>query len=72
MSHGNGCQKNASPGQVEHKNIYTISTCDQNRKLVDFSECVVPDGSNFVSHPVDYCVPGVEIQSLYNNNQMAV
>lgn len=30
--------KNVSPGRVENHNVYTISACDQNDRLVDFIE----------------------------------
>lgn len=55
---------NISPGRVEHSNIYTISACDKQGQLTDFS--------NYGTPPVDFAAPGMEILSLYKDNQMAI
>lgn len=46
-----------SPARVNHPNVYTISAMDNAGKFASFS--------NFGNPPVDYCAPGVSINSTW-------
>lgn len=48
---------NSSPARVEYNNVYTISAMDSNDSFASFS--------NFANPPVDYCQPGVGINSTW-------
>lgn len=48
---------NSSPARVNGNNIYTVSAMDSNDDFAYFS--------NFGNPPVDYCAPGVSIQSTW-------
>lgn len=50
---------NSSPARVNGNNIYTVSAMDSNDDFAYFS--------NFGNPPVDYCAPGVSIQSTWKN-----
>jgi subtilisin family serine protease len=50
---------NYSPARVNGTNIFTISAMDNNNRWASFS--------NFGNPPVDYCMPGVNIQSTWLN-----
>lgn len=48
---------NSSPARVEYNNVYTISAMDSNDNFASFS--------NYANPPVDYCQPGVGINSTW-------
>ncbi|WP_276499218.1 S8 family serine peptidase [Pontibacter litorisediminis] len=48
---------NSSPARANHANIYTVSAMDSNDRFASFS--------NYGNPPVDYCAPGVSIQSTW-------
>jgi len=48
---------NSSPARVNGNNVYTISAMDSNDNFASFS--------NFANPPVDYCSPGVGINSTW-------
>ena len=50
---------NYSPARVNGPNIYTISAMDENDEFAYFS--------NFGNPPVDFCAPGVAIESLWKD-----
>lgn len=50
---------NVSPARVNGNNIYTISAMSQGDNWASFS--------NFANPPVDYCAPGVSVQSTWKN-----
>ena len=52
-----------SPARVDHPNVYTISAMDINDNFAYFS--------NYGS-PVDYCAPGVYIESCYKGGEYAI
>lgn len=59
LAAGNESQNanNSSPARVNGSNIYTISASDVNDNFASFS--------NFANPPVDFCEPGVNINSTY-------
>ena len=48
---------NSSPARVNGNNVYTISAMDSNDNFASFS--------NYANPPVDYCSPGVAINSTW-------
>ncbi|WMN12217.1 S8 family serine peptidase [Marivirga salinae] len=48
---------NSSPARVNGNNVYTISAMDSNDNFASFS--------NYANPPVDYCLPGVGINSTW-------
>ncbi|WP_186756734.1 S8 family peptidase [Echinicola salinicaeni] len=48
-----------SPARANGSNIYTVSAMDKNDNFAYFS--------NFANPPVDYCAPGVSIESTWKN-----
>lgn len=48
---------NSSPARVNGNNVYTISAMDNNDNFASFS--------NYANPPVDYCMPGVGINSTW-------
>ena len=48
---------NSSPARVNHQNVFTVSAMDNADAFAYFS--------NFGNPPVDYCAPGVSIQSCW-------
>lgn len=48
---------NSSPARVNGNNVYTISAMDSNDNFASFS--------NYANPPVDYCQPGVGINSTW-------
>ncbi|MCX2740073.1 S8 family serine peptidase [Pontibacter anaerobius] len=48
---------NSSPARANHNNIYTVSAMDSNDRFASFS--------NYGNPPVDYCAPGVSINSTW-------
>ncbi|WP_246535359.1 S8 family serine peptidase [Litoribacter ruber] len=53
-----------SPGRVNGQNIYTISAMDSRDRFASFS--------NYGNPPIDYCAPGVGVNSTWLNNQYRV
>lgn len=54
---------NHSPARANGKNVYTISACAVGDLWASFS--------NYGNPPIDYCAPGVNILSTYNNGGLA-
>jgi subtilisin family serine protease len=54
---------NYSPGHLQGKNIYTISAMGKGDKWADFS--------NYGNPPIEFCAPGVDIYSTYNDDSYA-
>ncbi|WP_299758627.1 S8 family serine peptidase [uncultured Pontibacter sp.] len=50
---------NSSPARANHSNIYTVSAMDSNDRFASFS--------NYGNPPVDYCAPGVGINSTWKS-----
>ncbi|WP_266202677.1 S8 family serine peptidase [Pontibacter kalidii] len=50
---------NSSPARANHANIYTVSAMDANDRFASFS--------NYGNPPVDYCAPGVSINSTWKS-----
>lgn len=50
---------NSSPARVNHSNVYTISAMDDKDTFAYFS--------NYGNPPVDFCAPGVNIQSTWKD-----
>ncbi|OKL41820.1 S8 family serine peptidase [Pontibacter flavimaris] len=48
---------NSSPARANHANIYTVSAMDANDRFASFS--------NYGNPPVDFCAPGVSINSTW-------
>jgi subtilisin family serine protease len=61
LAAGNESQNanNSSPARVNHANIYTISAMDASDVWAYFS--------NYANPPVDYCAPGVNINSTWKS-----
>lgn len=59
LAEGNESQNtnNVSPGSANGPNVYTISAMNSSDSWASFS--------NFGNPPVDYCAPGVSIQSTW-------
>jgi subtilisin family serine protease len=65
LAAGNESQNanNVSPARINGNNIYTISASDVNDRFASFS--------NFANPPVDFCEPGVSINSTYKGGGYA-
>ncbi|TXC76138.1 S8 family peptidase [Luteibaculum oceani] len=50
---------NSSPARVNHQNVYTISAMNSSDVWASFS--------NYGNPPVDYCAPGVSVNSTWKN-----
>lgn len=61
LAAGNESQNanNSSPARVNHANVYTISAMDASDVWAYFS--------NYANPPVDYCAPGVNINSTWKS-----
>jgi subtilisin family serine protease len=61
LAAGNESQNanNSSPARVNHSNVYTISAMDASDVWAYFS--------NYANPPVDYCAPGVNINSTWKS-----